>query len=135
MANVALLLFRQCATLSSAFAAAVARSEQGNAAETGRTDRRDSVSAMSILRAVVIVLSIADFTDCATIPQHQFAEPTSDWQVRSGQLLYRTSKMTLIGDVLIRVSQTGDCALTFSKGLGVLLQSFHQDARFAELKG
>jgi len=90
---------------------------------------------MSILRAIVIVLSIADLTSCATIPQHQFAEPTSDWQVRSGQLLYRTSKMTLIGDVLIRFSHTGDFALTFSKGPGVLLLSLRQDASFAEIKG
>ena len=90
---------------------------------------------MSILRAIVIVLSIADLTSCATIPQHQFAEPTPDWQVRSGQLLYRTSKMTLIGDVLIRFSHTGDFALTFSKGPGVLLLSLRQDASFAEIKG
>jgi hypothetical protein len=90
---------------------------------------------MSILRAIVIALAIVGLTSCVTISQHQFAEPTPDWQVRSGQLLYRTSKMTLIGDVLIRFSHTGDFELTFSKGPGVTLLMIRQDASFAEVKG
>ena len=56
---------------------------------------------MSILRAIVVALAIVDMTSCATTSRHQFAEPTPDWQVRSGQLLYRTPKMTLVGDVLV----------------------------------
>src|SRR5512132_3719558 len=105
MANVAVLLFRQRATLSSAFAAALACPANGNIAESSGTDRRDSISAMSILRAIVIALAIAKLTSCATTSRHQFAEPTPDWQVRSGQLLYRAPNITLIGDVLVRSSQ------------------------------
>src|SRR5947199_3376617 len=134
MANVAVLLFRHCATLPSAFAAALARPEKGNVAASGRTGRCDSVSSMSILRAIVVALAIVDMTSCATTSRHQFAEPTPDWQVRSGQLLYRAPKITLIGDVLVRSSQTGDFELTFSKGPGVTLLMIRQDASFAEVK-
>src|SRR5213595_2989995 len=135
MANVAVLLFRQRATLSSAFAAAFPCSANGNIAESSGTDRRDSISAMSILRAIVIALAVAELTSCATTSRHQFAEPTPDWQVRSGQLLYRAPKITLIGDILIRFSKSGDFELTFSKGPGVTLLMIRQDPSFAEVKG
>ena len=69
------------------------------------------------------------------MPAHQFAEPTSNWQARSGQLMYRTAKTTLIGDVLIRFSKRGDFELTFSKGPGVVLLFLRQDAGFAEVAG
>src|SRR5439155_23721448 len=105
MANVAVLLFRHCATLPSAFAAALARPEKGNVAASGRTGRRDSVSSMSILRAIVVALAIVDMTSCATTSRHQFAEPTPDWQVRSVELLYRAPKVPLVGHVLLRVSK------------------------------
>jgi hypothetical protein len=72
---------------------------------------------------------------CATISRHQFAEPTRDWQTRSGQLSYRNAKTTLIGDVLVRFSKTGDFGLTFSKGPGLTLLTIRQDAAFAEVKG
>ena len=90
---------------------------------------------MSILRAIVVALAIVDMTSCATTSRHQFAEPTPDWQVRSGQLLYRTPKMTLVGDVLVRFSKAGDFELTFSKGPGMTLLSLRQDASSAEVKG
>ena len=90
---------------------------------------------MSILRAIVIALAVAELTSCGTTSRHHFAEPTPDWQVRSGQLLYRAPKITLIGDVLVRSSQTGDFELTFSKGPGVTLLMIRQDASFAEVKG
>ena len=90
---------------------------------------------MSILRVIVIALAIVDLMSCVTASRHQFTEPTPDWQVRSGQLLYRTAKMTLIGDVLVRFSQTSDFELTFSKGPGVTLLMIRQDASFAEAKG
>ena len=67
--------------------------------------------------------------------RHQFAQPTSAWQTRSGQLLYRHADTTLIGDVLIRFSDRADFDLTFSKGPGVTLLSLRQDATFAEVKG
>jgi len=90
---------------------------------------------MSILRAIVIALAIVDLTSCATASRHQFAEPTPDWQVRSGQLSYRAPKITLIGDVLVRFSQTGDFELTFSKAPVAPLLSLRQDSSFAEVKG
>jgi hypothetical protein len=49
--------------------------------------------------------------------------------------MYRTTTTTLIGDVLIRFSKSGDFELTFSKGPGVTLLSLRQDATFAEVNG
>ena len=49
--------------------------------------------------------------------------------------MYRTAQTTLIGDVLVRFSKSGDFELTFSKGPGVTLLSLRQDASFAEVKG
>jgi hypothetical protein len=66
---------------------------------------------------------------------HQFAEPKAGWQTRTGQLLYRNSKTTVIGDVVVRFSNAGDFELTFSKGLGVTLLAIRQDSSFAEIKG
>lgn len=74
-------------------------------------------------------------TSCAMIDQHRFLEPSRDWQARNGQLLYRTAKTTLIGEVLVRFSKTGEFELTFSKGPGVTLLTLRQDASFAQIKG
>jgi hypothetical protein len=49
--------------------------------------------------------------------------------------MYRTSKTTLIGEVVVRFSKTGDFELTMSKGPGITLLSLRQDATFAEVKG
>jgi len=84
---------------------------------------------------LVAACAIVDLISCATISRHQFARPTGDWQTRSGQLLYRTPKTTLIGEVLVRFSKNGDFELTFSKGPGVTLLFLRQDATFAEVKG
>jgi hypothetical protein len=84
---------------------------------------------------IAIALSIVDLTSCTTVSRYQFAEPAGNWDVRSGQLLYRTAGTTLIGDVIIRFSKTGDFGLTFSKGPGVSLLSLRQNASFAEIKG
>jgi len=89
----------------------------------------------SWLNAILIALLIVDLAACATVSRHQFAEPTRDWQARSGQLLYRTQKTTLIGEVIVRFSKSGDFELTFSKGPGVTLLVLRQDATFAEVKG
>jgi hypothetical protein len=72
---------------------------------------------------------------CATISRHKFSEPTANWQTRSGQLMYRTATTTLIGDVLVRFSKTGDFELMLSKGPGVVMLALRQDAGFAEVKG
>ncbi len=74
-------------------------------------------------------------TSCAVIARHQFSEPARDWQARNGQLLYRTSRTTLIGEVLVRFSKTGEFELTFSKGPGVNLLTLRQDSSFAQIKG
>jgi hypothetical protein len=49
--------------------------------------------------------------------------------------MYRTPNTTLIGEALVRFSQTGDFELTVSKGPGITLLSLRQDATFAEVKG
>jgi hypothetical protein len=79
---------------------------------------------------MILILS-----SCAMSSHHQFAQPSQDWQARSGQLLYRTAKTTLIGEVFVRFSKNGDFELTFSKGPGVTLLLIRQDASFAEVRG
>jgi hypothetical protein len=49
--------------------------------------------------------------------------------------LYRNAERTLIGEVYVRFSKTGDFELTFSKGPGITLLALRQDEAFAELKG
>jgi hypothetical protein len=88
----------------------------------------------SWLKFVFSALLIVDLTGCTTISTHRFAEPARDWQTRSGQLLYRTPKSTVIGDVFVRFSTAGDFELTFSKG-PVTLFILRQDKNFAEMKG
>jgi hypothetical protein len=83
----------------------------------------------------IAALAIIDLTSCATLSRHQFVEPTAAWQTRTGQLLYRTVKTSLIGEIVVRFSKTGDFELTFSKGPGVTLLSLRQDASFAEVRG
>ena len=46
--------------------------------------------------------------------------------------MYRTAKATLIGEALVRSSNTGDFELTVSKGPGITLLYLRQDAGFAE---
>ena len=89
----------------------------------------------SWLNFVLIALFIVDLTSCATTSRHQFAELKADWQARSGQLLYRTAKTTVMGDVFVRFSNAGDFELTFSKGPGVSLLALRQDSTSAEIKG
>jgi len=110
--------FCEHATVLRVLTATLACAEKGNVAEPARTGWRDSLSAMSILRAAVTALAIVDLTNCATTPQHQFTEPAGSWQVRSGQLLYRAPATTLIGDVIIRSSKSGDFELDVFKRSG-----------------
>jgi hypothetical protein len=95
-----------------------------------------SYNPLAILTGkLIIALLIVDLTSCATTSSHQFAEPTGEWQMRSGQLLYRNARTTLIGEVLVRYSKNGDFELTFSKGAGVTLLALQQDNSFAEIEG
>ena len=88
-------------------------------------------------RYQICVLAITVFcvTNCATISRHEFSEPTSGWKTKTGQLMYRSPKTTLISDALVRFSKTGDFELTLSKGPGITLLSLRQDATFAKITG
>ena len=85
-------------------------------------------------RSLVCLAVVVGLTSCAT-SGHRFAEPSADWQSRSGQLLYHSEKMTLIGEVLVRSSSKGDFELTFTKGPGVTLLMVRQDAGFVRVSG
>jgi hypothetical protein len=84
---------------------------------------------------LALAVSLFCITSCATISHYEFSEPTTGWQIKSGQLMYRTPNTTLIGEALVRFSKTSDFELTVSKGPGVTLLSLRQDATFAEVKG
>lgn len=89
----------------------------------------------SWLNAILIALLIVNLTGCAMISRHQFVEPAVNWQTRSGQLLYRNARRTLIGEVLVRFSNRNDFELTFSKGSGLTLLTVRQDVSFADVRG
>jgi hypothetical protein len=83
-------------------------------------------------RIPVPLIAAFFLTNCTTLSQHQFSEPTSQWQTRTGQLMYRTPNRTLIGEALVRFSKTGEFELTLSKGPGITLLLLRQDPGFAE---
>ena len=88
-------------------------------------------TAFQSILAVTCVCVIS----CATVSSYEFSEPTAGWQTKTGQLMYRNSKTTLIGDAVVRFSATGDFQLTVSKGPGITLLFLRQDATFAEVTG
>jgi hypothetical protein len=94
---------------------------------SGRTAGTGFVALLAVISFCII--------SCATISHHEFSEPLAGWQTKSGQLMYRAPSTTLIGEVLVRFSKTGDFELTVSKGPGITLLSLRQDATFAEVKG
>src|SRR3981081_3400312 len=96
---------------------------------------RKSVTLASIMRSLASLGITIFIMSCATTSTHQFAEPARDWQTRTGQLLYRTAKTTVIGDVVVRFSTAGNFELTLSKGPGVTLLTIREDSSFAEIKG
>jgi hypothetical protein len=85
--------------------------------------------------AAFLAIILFCIISCATISHHEFSEPAVGWQTKSGQLIYRTSNTTLIGEALVRFSKSGDFELTVSKGPGITLLSLRQDATFAQVKG
>src|SRR5713101_4519415 len=87
--------------------------------------------AIGVNRPYLLAFLVA-LTSCATTSPHEFAEARADWQTRSGQLLYRNPKATVIGDVFVRFSRNGDFELTFSNGPGVNLLFLRQDSTSAE---
>jgi hypothetical protein len=90
------------------------------------------ITAHRAVATSVLFVTVVCLTSCATISQHRFAEPAAGWQTRTGQLMYRTAKATLIGEAVVRFSKTGDFELTVSKGPGITLLSLRQDSDFAE---
>jgi hypothetical protein len=88
----------------------------------------------SYLVATLAAISFC-VTSCTTVSHHEFSDPATGWQTKSGQLMYRTPSTTLIGEALVRFSKTGDFELTVSKGPGITLLSLRQDATFAEVNG
>ena len=96
---------------------------------------RKSVSVASIVRSLAPLGMTIAFASCATTSTHQFAEPARNWRTRTGQLLYRNPKTTVIGEVAVRFSKNGDFELAFSKGPGVTLLILRQDSNFAEVSG
>ncbi len=84
--------------------------------------------------ATLTMLAIGSccLTSCASVSHHQFSEPAAGWNAKTGQLMYRTAKTTLIGEAVVRFSKTGDFELMVSKGPGITLLSLRQDSAFAE---
>jgi len=85
----------------------------------------------AVATGLLFIIAVC-LTSCAAVSHHQFAEPAAGWQTKTGQLMYRTAKATLIGEAIVRFSNTGDFELTVSKGPGITLLSLRQDAAFAE---
>src|SRR5436309_11184437 len=106
-----------------------------------RTGGRNIMSPTTAYRAVstgfapFLAIILFCITSCATVSHHEFSDPSTGWQTKSGQLMYRAPNTTLIGEALVRFSETGDFELTVSKGPGITLLSLRQDATFAEVKG
>ena len=92
-------------------------------------------SSRLILKSFVGLWTFILLGSCATMSQHQFAEPAGGWQTRAGQLLVRSANATVIGDVIVRFSESGDFDLNFSKGPGLTLLAIREDSSFAEVKG
>ena len=94
-----------------------------------------SGSRLGIRSGFALIIACFCVTSCTTLSSHEFSQPTADWETKTGQLMYRSPKATIIGDTLVRFSKTGDFELTVSKGPGITLLSLRQDATFAEVKG
>jgi hypothetical protein len=86
---------------------------------------------------LMIVVAVGAFVlaSCVTDSTHNFATPAEAWQTRTGQLAYEGPRMSLIGEVLVRFSKSGEMELTFSKGPGVNLLVLRQDAQFGSAEG
>ena len=86
------------------------------------------------LASFLVIVSLCVIS-CASVSRHRFSEPTAGWRTKTGQLMYRTPNTTLMGEALVRFSQTGDFELTVSKGPGITLLSLRQDSTFAAVNG
>jgi hypothetical protein len=102
-----------------------------------KPDKATRAAVRNRVTTFLLISATAVFcvTSCATTSRHDFSEPTTGWQTKSGQVMYRSATTTLIGDALVRFSRTGDFELTVSKGPGITLLSLRQDATFAKITG
>ena len=82
-----------------------------------------SLTAHRAVATSLLFITAVCLTSCASVSHHQFSEPAAGWQTKTGQLMYRTAKATLIGEAIVRLSKTGDFELTVSKGPGITLLS------------
>jgi hypothetical protein len=94
-----------------------------------------SGTRLGIRSCFFLIITCFCVTSCTTISSHEFSQPTSGWETKTGQLMFRSLTTTLIGEALVRFSKTGDFELTVSKGPGITLLSIQQDATFAKVKG
>src|SRR5262249_20755870 len=137
MADVGVLFPGLAATPPPDRTQAHARAEEsGRRTRVTSNRRRCVMTSLTAHRAVatgLLFITAVCLTSCASVSHHQFAEPGAGWQTKTGQLMYRTSKTTLIGETLVRFSTSGDFELTVSKGPGITLLSLRQDAAFAEI--
>ncbi len=83
----------------------------------------------------IVALLLFTFAGCQTTTTHQFTAPAPAWQTKIGQLSYKSPKISLIGEVLVRTSPAGDLELVFSKGPGVNLLILRQDAQYGSATG
>ena len=67
-------------------------------------------------------------------PRTSSPQPATGWQTKTGQLAYTDQRMSLIGEVLVRYSKSGDFELTFTKGRRHHAAVLRQDANFARRK-
>lgn len=93
-------------------------------------------ASISLRRLLLPSLAAAalGLAGCQTA-QHEFVQAEPGWETRVGQLQYRSPKTSLIGDVLVRYSRTGDFELTFSKGPGLILLTVRQNEKFVRVSG
>src|SRR5258708_1575197 len=80
-----------------------------------------SLTAHRAVATSLLFVTAVCLTSCASVSHHQFSEPAAGWQTKTGQLMYRTAKATLIGEAIVRWSKTGDFELTVWKGPGTTL--------------
>ena len=90
-----------------------------------------------LLAFLACAFAASSLTSCQTTSatSHQFAEPATGWQTKTGQLAYTDQKVSIIGEVLVRYSKSGDFQLTFTKAGGITLLSLRQDANHAQVEG
>jgi hypothetical protein len=104
---------------------------QVNAAHrAGRSAIHPHTATLPFMKYLLLVFALC-FAGCA---KHQFAQPDGKWTTRTGQLLYRESDRSIIGELAL--STSGQHAkLEFTKGPGLSLMRVERDATHARFEG